>query len=423
MHAIRLFVEGLILHHGYSGFFVLTALDQFIFPIPVDLFFGFAIEHGLLYGKLMFFVVSATLIGVSIGYLLGKTLGHPALTWLVGKEKVEKGERIIKKWGIWGVMMVGFTPFPFKIIAWAAGIFEMPFSRFLLGVLLGLIPRYFVLAYAGARFFQTHFYATTDMSAIILGTLQGLAEFLPISSSGHLVVMEHFLRLPIPARQMQGFDIFLHSGSLMAIVIYFWKDWWQVIKDCGHMLKKFKFDRESLAFRLAAGTLPAVAAGLMFGDLIDQRLRNLHSVAFCFIVIGLIYFYVSSQSEKETHKSIGLKESVVIGLAQAVALIPGLSRTGLTISAGMNQGISRKTAARFSFLLGGIAILAANVYSLILLRQHALPDTQFILLGTATAFIVSLLSISLLIRFLEKYTLRPFGIYLILVGSFILSFL
>jgi undecaprenyl-diphosphatase len=424
MHAIKLFVEALILHHGYSGIFVLTALDQFILPIPVDFIFGFSIEHGLFYGKLMLVVLAASLIGTTIGYLLGKYLGHPALTWLVGKKKVEKGEMIIKKWGIWGVIATGITPFPFKIIAWAAGIFEMPFGRFILGVLLGLMPRYLLTAYAGARFFETKFYATTDMSAIILGALQGITEFLPISSTGHLIIMEHFLRLPVPASHLVTFDIFLHGGSLVAIVLYFWKDWFQVLKECWNMVKKLRPDTNSLAFKLAAATVPAIFAGLFFGDALSNSWRDMHAVAVCFIITGFLYFYITWKGKDNSHEAVSLKNSILIGIAQVVALIPAISRSGMTIATGIGLGLTRKAAAKFSFLLGGIALLAANVYTLLTLSKTApLPDLDFIMMGTVTSFFTSLLTIYLLMKLLDKYTLRPFGIYLILAGSFILSFL
>lgn len=424
MHALKLLIEGLILQYGYASFFILTALDQFVLPIPVDLFFGFSIEHGLIYSKLMPIVVAATLIGASIGYFLGKYLGHPALTWLVGKHRVEKGEKIIKKWGIWGVIVAGFTPFPFKIIAWAAGIFEMPFSRFITGVFFGLVPRYLVLAYAGARFFETKFYASTDMSAIILGALQGVTEFLPISSTGHLVIMEHFLRLPVPASHLATFDIFLHGGSLVAIVLYFWRDWLRVLKECWHMLKKFRPDTNSLAFKLAAATVPAILAALFFGDTLNNSWRSLHAVAVCFLITGFLYFYITWKGRNNAHETVGLKNSILIGLAQVIALIPAISRSGMTIAAGIGLGLTRQAAAKFSFMLGGIALLAANVYTLLTLSKTApLPDLNFIMMGTATSFIASLLAIYLLMKLLEKYTLRPFGIYLILAGSFILSFL
>ena len=424
VETLTVFVETVIQQYGYLGMFILTAMEQFIFPVPVDVFFGFSIKQGLDYRHLMVIVLCATLLGATIGYFLGRWLGHPALEWLVGKTKVAKGEAYMKKWGIWGIILAGLTPIPFKVITWTAGIFEMPFKKFILGVLIGRMPRYMLTAYAGAKFFESKIYASTDMSALILGALQGVTEFLPISSSGHLVLMEHFLHVPIPASQLITFDIFLHGGSLAAIVLYFWKDWLQVLKELWHMLKKFRFDTDSLAFKLAAGTIPAIIAGLAFGGAISNNMRTLHSVAAFFIIIGIFYFYAAWKGKKNTHETVGLKKSIWIGLAQALALIPGISRAGITIATGVTLGLKRDSAARFSFMLGGIAILAANVYALFSLKNgDPLPDLQYILLGTLTSFVTSFLAIYLLLRYLRKHTMRAFAIYLILIGTLILSFL
>lgn len=425
MESLKLFTESLILDYGYTGIFSITALEQFIFPLPVDPLLGLSLQIGLDYQKLMIFVLIATLFGSSIGYLLGKYLGHPALEWLVGKKKVEKGEKFIKKWGIWGVIIAGITPIPFKVITWTAGAFEMPFGRFMIGTIIGRMPRYMLTAYLGGKLLESKFYATESMSAIILGSLQGVTEFLPISSSGHLVVMEHFLKVPMAARELITFDIFLHGGSLIAILIYFWKDWLQVLKEIWQMIRKFHLKTNTLAFKLAAGTIPAIIAGLAFGDFISNKLRTLHSVAFFFILIGIAYFLAAWKGKKNAEESVSLKKGIIIGCAQALALIPGISRAGSTIATGVSLGINRETAARFSFMLGGIAILAANVYALLTPNggEATLPDLKFVLFGAGSALATSLLAIHFLLRFLKKHGMHAFGIYLILVGSVILSFL
>lgn len=424
LDSLRIFTEGLIASHGYPGVFILTAAEQFIFPLPADFFLGFSIEHGLSYWHVMLIVLIASMLGASMGYFLGKYLGHPALQWLVGKKKVDKGEEFMKKWGVWGVIIAGITPIPFKIITWTAGIFEMNYWKFLAGVVIGRMPRYLLTAYAGAKILESKFYATTDMSALILGTLQGLTEFLPISSSGHLVIMEHFLDVPIPASQLISFDIFLHGGSLIAIVLYFWKDWLEVLKEIWHMIKNFRIHPNTLAFKLAAGTVPAIIAGLAFGGAISDNLRTLHTVAFFFIVLGIMYFLATWKGRKDGAKHVSLKKGVIIGCAQALALIPGVSRAGSTIATGVSLGIDRETAARFSFMLGAVAILAANVYTLLSLDSGTpMPDLSFILLGAGSSFATSLLSIYLLLRYLQKHTMKAFGLYLVLAGSLILSFL
>lgn len=423
MHLLITFVKGLILKYGYLAIFFLTTIEQFFFPIPTDIFLGFSIENGLKYSKVMFFVALGVILGASIGYLLGKHLGHPALEWLVGKEKVAKGEAFIKKWGMWGIIMAAFTPVPFKIVIWTAGILEMPFKRFILAVLIGHLPRYFLTAYLGVKFFETKFYAGTGMSAIILGAVQGLTEFFPISSSGHLLVLEKFLHLPVPAIQLMSFDIFLRGGSLIAILVYFWRDWLGVLKEIWTMIKKGVLEKEGLAFRLFASTIPIVIAGLIFGKEIDD-LRSVHNVGLFFIMMSAIYFYISWKAKDNSHETVNLKNSILIGIAQTLSFIPGISRSGITMAAGLNSGLKREVAARFSFMLGAVAILAANTYSFFSLQsQVPLPKLSFVFLGTISSFFASLLSIFLLLKFLKKYSLRAFGIYLLLAGILILRFL
>ncbi len=421
---IKTIAEGFILEHGYLGVFLSTTFEQFILPIPADFYLGFAVDSGLNFLSVMLLVFLGTTIGSSIGYLLGKHLGHPALKWLAGQRKINKGEQFIKKWGMWGVIGAGITPFPFIIITWTAGIFEMKYWRFILAVIIGRIPRYFLTAYAGMRFFESQFYSSSEMSAMILGLIQGITEFLPISSSGHLVISEHFLKIPMETSQLFTFDIFLHGASLLAIVLYFWRDWWEVLKELFGMLKKRNLDTDSMAFKLAIATIPAIIAALLLEDLISNYLRNLKSIAIFFILVGLLFFYTSQRGHWNFRKKVSLKKAIIIGCAQALALIPGVSRAGSTIATGTLLGLKREHAARFSFMLGGIAILAANVYALISLStgEAEWPKLSFLLAGSITTFISSLLAISFLLRFLKKNTLRPFGIYLVLAGITILSF-
>ena len=262
------------------------------------------------------------------------------------------------------------------------------------------------------------------MSALILGAVQGLTEFLPISSSGHLVIMEHFLRLPIGPEQMAMFDIILHGGSLLAIIIYFWRDWVNVFKEIWRMITKWTFDKNSLAFKLVLGTIPAIFAGLIFAEAVTGPLRNLHSIAILFIVLSVIYFYAAWKGRRNESENVTLKKSFTIGCAQALALIPGVSRSGITIATGVMSGIKRKMAAKFSFMLGAVAILAANVYALFSIGNGAIiTDLKFTMLGFGTSFIVSFFAILFLLRFLEKHTMRAFGVYLLLIGILILSFM
>lgn len=416
-------VREVILNYGYVGIFILTTLEQFIFPIPADVFVAIGTSMGLSFKTVLIYVLFAALIGSYIGYFLGKYLGHPVMLWMFGKRRLDQGEKFIKKYGMWGVILAGLTPIPFKIVTWSAGIFEMPLGRFTLGVLLGRMPRYIITGYAATLIYKTKFYASTEMSAIILGALQGVTEFLPISSSGHLAITERFLKLPeaIGVTDMVLFDIFLHGGSLLAILIFFWRDWLGVLKSLWHMLSRWTFDKNSLAAKLVIGTIPAVLAGLVFGGAIGEHLRLLPYIATFFILIALFFLYAEWKAGKNEGETVDIKKSLIIGSVQALALIPGISRAGTTIATGMLMGLNRKAAAKFSFMLGGVALLAANVYALFSIRSGAvMPDLTFTLIGAITSFAVSLASISWLLKFLEKHTLRPFSAYLLIVGALIL---
>jgi undecaprenyl-diphosphatase len=190
------------------------------------------------------------------------------------------------------------------------------------------------------------------------------------------------------------------------------------------MLNRRKFDMDTLAAKLILGTIPAVLAGLLFGGLISNQLRGLTSIATFLILIGALYLYAEWKGGKNTHETVGVKKSLAIGAAQAIALIPGISRSGTTIAIGMLLGLNREAAAKFSFMLGGIAILAANVYAVVSIRAGAImPHPTFTLLGTATSFLASLICIHWFLKFLRNHTLRPFAAYVILLGTLILTFL
>jgi undecaprenyl-diphosphatase len=423
MTALLEIIRGIIEQYGYAGIFVLTAMEQFIIPVPADIFVAMATSMGLPFKEVLGIVLVGALVGSYIGYFIGRYFGHPVLRWLFREKPLMKAEAFIEKWGVWGIIIAGLTPIPFKLVTITAGALEMSLGHFTLGVFFGRMPRYLITAYAGALLYQSKFYATSEMTAILLGALQGVTEFLPISSSGHLAVMEHFLKLPeaVQAMDLEFFDILLHGGSLLAIVIYFWRDWVEVLKEFWHMITRWKWTNDALVSKLIIGTIPAIIAGLLFGSAIGEGLRGLMTIAIFFILIGIYYLFAEWKSKGNHAEHISLKKALIIGSAQALALLPGVSRAGSTIATGMLLGIRREVAAKFSFMLGGVAILAANVYTFASLTKGAvLPDLQFTLIGVVTSFLVSLVAIHWLLKFLQHHTLRPFAAYLIVMGTLIL---
>jgi undecaprenyl-diphosphatase len=268
----------------------------------------------------------------------------------------------------------------------------------------------------------------TLFDALLLGGLQGLTEFLPISSSGHLVLAEYLLKLPV--ENLKSFDIAVHFGTMLAIVVYFWKDvvflwkaFWDFLSNLLSGKKPQVHDQEvrkhqSLLVYLIVGTIPAVILALLFADFLDENFRHPFSVAVMLIIVGALFFVAEYIFQKMATRQLTLRQAFTMGLAQALALIPGVSRSGITISAGLMQGIKRDEAARFSFLLGGITILAATLYGIlsVLKGKYSLPATDILLVGIASSFLFGLGAISFLMRFLKKHTLHVFGIYRIVLG-------
>jgi undecaprenyl-diphosphatase len=250
----------------------------------------------------------------------------------------------------------------------------------------------------------------------ILGAVQGLTEFLPISSSGHLVIAESLLGLEVES--LLSFDIAVHVGTLIAILAYFWRD----------ILKFLK--TPALLWVLFVGSLPIVVAGLGFGDISDAGdFRTIGSVGGFMIVAALVFLLAErfAKSKKQVKvEGLNAKRAFVIGLFQAVALIPGVSRSGMTISGGLFQGLRRDEAARFSFLLGAVAIAGAATLTI---AKSILSDESNIsldlwptLVGFLVSGIVGYFAIWGLMKFLKKNSLLVFAIYLLVVGGTALGF-
>jgi len=268
--------------------------------------------------------------------------------------------------------------------------------------------------------------------ALILGVIQGLTEFLPVSSSGHLVIAESLLKLPVES--LKSFDIATHVGTLFALLVYFWKEIWSLIvaffASIGQIFTKKKLPAElensqRLMIYLLIATIPAIVFGVTLGDWLDELFRQPFTVAIFMIVMGLGFFVAEFIYSRLKTRNVGLREGLVMGLAQCLALIPGVSRSGITISAGLVQGVKRDEAAKFSFLLGAIAIFGAAVFTVydIAKGKYAMPPLDLLLMGIVSSFVVGLAAVSFLMKFLKKNTLHVFGIYRVILGFVILYLL
>lgn len=272
------------------------------------------------------------------------------------------------------------------------------------------------------------------LQAIILGIVQGITEFLPISSSGHLIIAEELLNLPVA--NLKSFDITVHLGTLLAIFCYFYRDFVLLLRTFFLTINKrrpFPHDLKSyqnLLVALIIGTIPAVIIGLFFENLIDQYTRNITTVAIFMGLSGIIFFLTETRQKpppknfQDSSKEIRSRSALIIGISQAIAILPGISRSGSTISAALFVGIRRELAARFSFLLGAIAIAGAGILTSAKLIAHPeqLISPQIYLAGFLASFLAGYLSISGLMRYLKHHDLKIFGIYLIAISLIISIF-
>ncbi len=261
------------------------------------------------------------------------------------------------------------------------------------------------------------------IQAIVLGIIQGLTEFLPISSSGHLVLFQHLFGLKEPEL---FFDISVHAGTLIAVFIYFWKEIQAIIisliRFASLLLKKeaslgyiWEDADVKLAFLIIIGSGPTAFIGLLFREVADQLFSSVFIVGVALIVTGL-FLWVTRGIKKEGESVAGfsVKNALVIGVIQGIAIIPGISRSGSTIAAGLFLGLNRETAARYSFLLSIPAIIGAEILSLKDVSVHQLD--MMTLLGTVMAGAVGYCALTLLVYIVKKGQLHIFSPYCWLVG-------
>jgi undecaprenyl-diphosphatase len=258
------------------------------------------------------------------------------------------------------------------------------------------------------------------LESIILGVIQGITEFLPISSSGHLVLGQEILGLNVET--LRTFDVFVHLGTLMAILLYFYKDIILLLKGFLQIIKgKFKGPNQKTVFLVIIATIPAVIFGLTIDDVLDQWFRNPTSVA-TFMFLIAIFFWVAEDfsrkfKEKRSLEKLNKKDALLMGLAQAFAIIPGVSRSGSTIATGLFLGQKREEAARFSFLMGVPAIAGAGILTSLKSSGEEIGiELSIILIGFFAAFISGLISIYILMKILKSNSLKGFSVYLMILA-------
>ena len=272
------------------------------------------------------------------------------------------------------------------------------------------------------------------LEAIILGIVQGLTEFLPISSTGHLTLAGKLMNLISEEHpeQWTTFIAVIQLGTMLAVLVYFWKDLINILKDFVHdnVGKLVKYSEQKINSKLGwliiIGTIPVVIIGLAFKDAIEGALtKNLYVIAASLIILALILALAEKIAKfRKDVKDITFFDSIIIGLAQALSLIPGSSRSGTTITAGLFVGLKREAAARFSFLLSVPAVLASGALQLYeALKFIDQSMAVNIIIATVVSGISGYLAIDFLLKFLKKNTTFIFVFYRIALGIFILILL
>lgn len=261
------------------------------------------------------------------------------------------------------------------------------------------------------------------IEAFILALIQGLTEFLPISSSAHLILPSAILGWE---DQGLAFDIAVHVGTLAAVVIYFRKE---VVTLFGALFGSiFKGDRSKeakLAWMIVLATIPACVFGLLMKDIVELYLRSAWVIATTTIIFGLLLWWVDKNSSlSDDEYQAGWKKALFIGIAQAMAIIPGTSRSGATITAALYLGFTREAAARFSFLMSiPIIALAGGYLGLKLVISGDLVHVGFLLTGIVTSFISAYICIHFFLKLISRMGMMPFVIYRLLLGGGLIAFL
>lgn len=253
------------------------------------------------------------------------------------------------------------------------------------------------------------------LEALILAIIEGLTEFLPVSSTGHMIITTALLKMQ-NSEFLKVFTVNIQFGAILSVVILYWKRFFQSLE---------------FYYKLFVAFIPAAIIGFLLGDYIDSLLESVSTVAFALLIGGFILIFIdkifpgtNDESLTNDTTNVSYKQAFLIGCFQCIALIPGVSRSAATIIGGLTQKLNRKTAADFSFLLAVPTMFAASAYKL--LKEHdaiTSDNISLLLFGNIIAFVVALIAIKFFIRFVAQYGFKHFGYYRIIIGGLLLLLL
>lgn len=261
--------------------------------------------------------------------------------------------------------------------------------------------------------------------ALVLGIVQGLTEFLPISSSGHLELVPRAFGWSQPeGSASQAFDVALHFGTLLAVVVHFRTDLIRYVVGGIRAMRRPKAASSDgkLAWLFVVSAIPASVAGVLFNSFIDDRLGTPTVIGWSLIIFGLVLFGADRIAGQRDLSSVRLQDAGVIGLAQVLALNPGTSRSGITISAARAMGLQREAAVRFSFVMGIPVISGAFVFEMASLAKDGVPDglVKAMVIGAAVSAVTGWLAVTGLLKLVRTRSFTPFVVYRIILGVVVL---
>lgn len=260
----------------------------------------------------------------------------------------------------------------------------------------------------------------TIIQAVILGIIQGLTELLPISSSAHLNLIPWIFNWTQSAefnQAFEAFDVALHAGTLLAIGLFFFKDWIALIKGgYNQVVKKERTPEGRMFWYIVIATIPGGIIGFLLDHFLEDKLKTPIVMAIALIVMGIILYIVDKNKKSIVkYEKMTLKQTFLIGLSQALAFIPGVSRSGITITTARMMNIERTSAAKFSFMLSTPIVLAATLFKI---KDFVFSVPFF--LGILASFIVGIIVIKFLLKYLQKGSFKIFAIYRVIFGVFII---
>lgn len=265
------------------------------------------------------------------------------------------------------------------------------------------------------------------LKVILLGIVEGITEWLPISSTGHLILVDEFVKLKQSEEFMEMFNVVIQLGAILAVVVLYWSKLWPFHMK-GENSKKCDMDKIVLWFKIVVACLPAMIVGLPLDDWMDEHLHNGTVVALALIVYGVVFIVIENYNKRRTPRITSLskltfKDALLIGVFQVLSLIPGTSRSGSTIIGGILIGTSRELAAEFTFFLAIPVMFGASLLKLLKFGfAFTGMEAAVLIVGMIVAFVVSIFAIKFLMGYIKKHDFKAFGWYRIVLGVIVLVY-